>query len=77
MKAEVKIKLGICPFCGEKLIADEVSLIHLECTGCWYFGHFCCDDENGHHKVSISVSGKTKKEVIERCKASLKPTSGR
>ena len=68
MKAEVKIKLGICPFCGEELIADEVSLMHLECTGCWHFSHYCCDDEDDMHRVSISVRGRTKKEVIKLCK---------
>lgn len=71
MEVKVKTKLGKCPFCGEELIADEITLMHLECTGKWHFSHYCCDDENGNHEVSIAVSGKTKKEVIERCRASL------
>lgn len=66
MKAEVKIKLGICPFCGERFVVDEISLVYVECLGKWYFNHFCCDDDEGNHRASISVSGKTKKEVIER-----------
>ena len=71
MEVEVKTKLGICPFCGEKLIADEITLVHLDCTGKWHFSHYCCDDEEGMHQASLSVSGKTRKEVIERCRASL------
>lgn len=67
-----EVKLGICPFCGEEVVADDISLIYLECLGKWYFSHYCCDDAEGHHTVAIAVSGMTKKEVIERCRASLK-----
>lgn len=64
-------KLGICPFCGEEIIANNVTLLCLDEIGIWYLQHFCCHDDDGHH-VCISVSGKTKEEVIERCRASLK-----
>lgn len=65
-----EVKLGICPFCGEEIIADDINLMWIECIGKWYFSHYCCDDEDGH-TVSIVVTGKTREEVIERCKASL------
>ena len=66
-----EVKLGICPFCGEEIITDDINLIWLECLGKWYFSHYCCDDENDQHTVCICVTGKTREEVIERCRASL------
>lgn len=67
-----EVKLGICPFCGDEIIADDINLIWLECLGKWYFSHYCCYDESGTHTVSVAVTGKTREEVIERCRASLK-----
>jgi hypothetical protein len=66
MEVTVKTKLGRCPFCGERFVVDEFSLIYLECMGKWFFGHYCCDDDEGNHRARVSVSGKTKMEVIKR-----------
>lgn len=66
-----EVKLGICPFCGEEIIADDINLMWIDCIGKWYFSHYCCNDEEGNHTVSICVTGKTREEVIERCRASL------
>jgi hypothetical protein len=66
-----EVKLGICPFCGEEIITNEFNLIWLECLGKWYFSHYCCDDAEGHHTVAIAVTGRTREEVIKRCRASL------
>lgn len=66
-----EVKLGRCPFCGEEIITDDISLIWLERLGKWYFSHYCCNDEYGVHTVGINVTGRTREEVIERCRASL------
>ena len=66
-----EVKLGICPFCGEEIVADDISLMWVECIGKWYLSHYCCFDEDEMHTVCVSVTGKTREEVIERCRASL------
>ncbi len=66
-----EVKLGICPFCGEELITNDIDLMWIECMGKWFFTHYCCYDEKGGHTVAISVVGKTREEVINRCRASL------
>lgn len=67
-----EVVLGICPFCGEEIVANKINTTYLEKLEEWYFGHYCCYDSNGTHNVSIVVTGKTKEEVILRCKASLR-----
>ena len=66
-----EVKLGICPFCGEELITNDIDLMWLECLGKWFFSHYCCHDEEGHHTCGFNVMGKTREEVINRCRASL------
>lgn len=66
MEVEVKAKVGRCPICGERFVVDDISLMYLECMGKWVFSHYCCNDDEGIHQASLLVSGKTKKEVIER-----------
>lgn len=67
-----EINLGICPFCGEAVIANDISLLYLECMGKWHFSHYCGMDEDGNHTAHFAIAGNTKEEVIDRCKASLK-----
>lgn len=72
MEVKVKTKLGRCPFCGEELVADDISLMWVRILGKWMFTHYCCHDKHNAHRVEIVVSGNTREEVIERCRASLK-----
>lgn len=66
------IILGVCPFCGEDVVANDINLLHLECTGKWHFSHYCCIDEEGNFNATFAMLGDTREEIIDRCKASLK-----
>jgi hypothetical protein len=54
----------ICPFCGKEIPTIYPWMTHEKETDTWRLSHFC--DVSDPNTISIYITGKTKKEVINR-----------